>query len=643
MISVKHYDGNPILKPNPQNEWEADAAFNGCVIKDKDNYKMLYRAQGKPQDYFGGAHLSLSTIGICESTDGYTFSNRRQLLIPEYDFEKFGLEDPRITQFEDTYYIFYTGLSQFPFNADGIKVAVAVSKDLQTFEKHPVTPFNAKAMALFPQRVNGKIAALLTVNTDHPPAKICLALFDTVNEIWSNEYWDEWYKNLDAHIIDLQRGEKDHIELGAPPLKTETGWLVIYSYIKNYLTDYKQFGIESVFLSESDPQTILGRTNTALLVPEKTYELEGMVPNVIFPSGALLHGDELLIYYGAADTSVAAAKLSLSDLVDETISHQNITAKLIPSSGFKLTRFEKNPILIPLPYHPWEFRATFNAAALEGNGTTHILYRAMGHDDTSVIGYASSRDGMNIDERLPEPVYLPREEFETKARPGNSGCEDARLSKINDRIYMTYTAYNGIDPTRVALTSLSQSDFYDKKWNWETPILISPPGINDKNACIFPEKINNAYVFFHRIDPCIWIDYVKDITFRGNHWLSGEILLEPRSDKWDSEKVGISGPPIKTDKGWLLIYHGVSKKDRMYRLGALLLHPQHPNHILSRLDEPILEPMEDYEMKGVRSGTVFSNGIVLKDKTLFVYYGGADQVLAVATCELDAILRELTK
>ena len=209
---------------------------------------------------------------------------------------------------------------------------------------------------------------------------------------------------------------------------------------------------------------------------------------------------------------------------------------------------------------------------------------------------------------------------------------------------MCYTAYNGIDPTRVALTSIAENDFYEQTWDhWETPILISPPGINDKNACVFPEKINNTYVFFHRIDPCIWIDYVKDITFRGNRWLSGEILLEPRTDKWDSEKVGISAPPIKTDQGWLLLYHGVSKKDRMYRLGALLLHPEHPNHVLSRLDEPILEPKEDYEMRGMRSGTVFSNGMVLKDGKLYVYYGGADQVLAVAYCELDKLLKELTK
>lgn len=643
MIRVKHYEGNPILKPREDTPFEKRAAFNGCPIKDGDTYYMLYRAESDPVEHFSGSTLAISTIGYTKSDDGYHFTDRRQLLSPEYDFEKFGLEDPRITKFEDRYYIFYTGLSNYPFNADGIKIAVALTSDFETFEKHPVTPFNAKAMALFPERVNGKMAALLTVNTDNPPAKICLALFDKPEDIWSKEYWDKWYENLDDHVVPLQRTDQDHIELGAPPIKTDAGWLVIYSYIKNYLSDYKSFGIEAVFLDEDDPRTILGRTNTPLIVPEKDYELEGMVPNVIFPSGALLQGDELRIYYGATDTTVAVATLSLDELIAEAINKRNINLKVNTGDGFTLTRYEKNPLLIPLPYHPWESDATFNAAAVYGDDKVHILYRAMGKDGTSTMGYAGSRDGFTIDERLDEPVYVPRESFEHKARPGNSGCEDARITLVDDQMYMCYTAYNGHDPTRVAFTHMNASDFYAKKWNWSKPILITPPGINDKNACIFPEKLNNAYPFFHRIDPCIWIDYVKDLEFRGNHWLSGEIFLEPRTDSWDSEKVGISAPPMKTKDGWLLIYHGVSKKDRNYRLGALLLHPEHPNHILARLDNPILEPELPYEMTGVRAGTVFSNGAVIKDNTLFVYYGGADQVLAVATCSVDAILSELTK
>lgn len=644
MVTVRHYEKNPLLSPVPEHPWEDLAAFNGSVIKVGDTYHMFYRAQGKPKDYLGGVNLSLSTIGHAQSSDGYNFTNRRQLLKPEYDFEKFGLEDPRASLIEGKLVIFYTALSQYPFNADGIKVGVAVSDDMKTFTKHPVTPFNSKAMALFTQRINGKLAAILTVDPDRKPPKICLATFDSFEQIWDERYWEKWQKNISEHILPFEYGDLDHVEIGAAPIKTEEGWLFVYSYIKNYLTEYKQFGIEAAILDSEDPYELVGKTHAPLLIPEKDYELEGVVPNVIFPSGALLEKDTLRIYYGAADTRVAAASLSYADLLEEIELHKKINVKLNSGDGFRLTRFSENPILIPLPYHDWESEAVFNAATIADGGKIHILYRAMGKDNTSVIGYAQSIDGTSISERLDSPIYVPRTGFEKKARPGNSGCEDPRLTKIGDTIYMCYTAYNAHDPWRVAFTSIAEEDFQNKVWKFKEPILISPPGIEDKNAAIFPEMVNNAYVFFHRIDPCIWIDYVPDLEFEKNaRWLSGQIFLEPRSDKWDSEKVGISGPPVKTDKGWLLIYHGVSKKDRNYRLGALLLHPEHPNHIIARLDEPILEPETEYEMKGVRDGTVFSNGMTVKDNLLYVYYGGADQVLAVATCELDKLLFELTR
>lgn len=644
MVTVTHYEKNPILSPDPRHPWENLATYNGSVTKVGETYHMFYRAQGKPREHIGGVNLSLSTIGHATSSDGLNFSNREQLLRPDYDFEKFGLEDPRATVIENKIVIFYTALSQYPFNADGIKVGVAISEDLKTFTKYPVTPFNSKAMTLFPERIKGKLAAILTVDPDRKPPKICLALFDNLEDIWSKNYWENWQKNIAENILPFEYGELDHIEIGASPLKTDKGWLLVYSYIKNYLTDYKQFGIEAAILDESDPFTLIGKTHAPLLTPEKEYELNGYVPNVIFPSSAMIEKDLLRIYYGAADTHIAVASLSLSELFEEIELHESINIKINIGEGFRLNRFSENPILVPLPFHDWESEATFNAAALYTKEKVHILYRAMGQDQTSVMGYAVSNDGMDISARYDDPVYKPRMDFEKKSKPGNSGCEDPRLTQIGDTIYMCYTAFNANDPWRVALTSISESDFLSQNWNWKEPILISPPGIQDKNAAIFPEKVNNSFVFFHRIDPCIWIDYVPDLEFeKNNRVISGQIFLEPRTDKWDSEKVGISAPPVKTDKGWLLVYHGVSKKDKNYRLGAMLLHPDHPNHILARLDEPILEPEADYEMRGVRDGTVFSNGMVTIGNELFVYYGGADQVLGVASCEIDKLLFELTK
>jgi len=309
----------------------------------------------------------------------------------------------------------------------------------------------------------------------------------------------------------------------------------------------------------------------------------------------------------------------------------------------KLERFEGNPIVKPNDQNLWETKATFNPGAVYEDGKVYIIYRAMNNEDTSVLGCAISKDGLHIDERLPEPIYAPREDFEKKANPGNSGCEDPRLTKIGDKFYMCYTAYDARNPTRVALTSIKVEDFLQKKWNWNKPILISPPGIDDKNACILSEQIEGKYAILHRIHPCIWIDFVDNLDFSGNRWIKGSTWFKIRSDKWDSRKIGIGAPPIKTEDGWLLIYHGLSEQDLKYRLGAMLLELKNPTKAISRLDYAILEPEEWYENEGLRHGTVFACGaVVIKDR-LFVYYGGADKYVCVATTDLNGLLEELKR
>jgi predicted GH43/DUF377 family glycosyl hydrolase len=309
----------------------------------------------------------------------------------------------------------------------------------------------------------------------------------------------------------------------------------------------------------------------------------------------------------------------------------------------KLKRFEENPIIQPIPQHAWESKATFNPAAIYEDGKVHIVYRAMGEDSTSVLGYASSKDGLHIDERLPEPIYVPRENFEKKLQPGNSGCEDPRITKIEDRFYMCYTAFDGKNPTRVALTSIKVKDFLNKRWNWEKPVLISPPGINDKNACIFSEKIDEKYVIFHRFEPSIWIDFIDDLYNLGKNekWIKGNECFGPRQDKWDSRKIGIAAPPIKTDDGLLLIYHAINETDNKYRLGAMLLNSKNPTQAIARSNYPILEPEEWYENEGLRPGTVFACGAVVIEEELFVYYGAADKYVGVATINLNKLLEEL--
>ncbi len=204
MIKVKRFIGNPILKPGKES-WDAKAAFNPSPAEYKEKTFLLYRAEADGQK-INDQTITLSTIGICESRDKINFDNRRQFIKNEFDFEKYGCEDPRVTKIGDEYFIFYTALSKYPFEASGIKVAVAISKDLKKIkERHLVTPFNAKAMTLFPERINGKITVIVSVNTDLPPTKIAIAQVDKMVELWSQKFWDIWYKELDQHVLELKR------------------------------------------------------------------------------------------------------------------------------------------------------------------------------------------------------------------------------------------------------------------------------------------------------------------------------------------------------------------------------------------------------------------------------------------------------
>jgi predicted GH43/DUF377 family glycosyl hydrolase len=645
MYVVKRSHHNPILTPNRDNYWEASATFNMSVVKKGKTFYGVYRAISSEDKLF--TPKEISTIGIGKSKDGRNFEERAPFISPEEEWEKYGCEDPRITYFEGNYYIFYTALSKFPFEASGIKVAVAISKDLKkASERHLVTPFNAKAMTLFPKRINGKITVLLTANTDTPPAKIAVAQVDKIEELWNPEFWEKWYAKIDEHTIDLKRVPLDHVEVGAPPVKTSHGWLILYSHIQNYFPGGDNldriFGVEAILLDLNNPFKIVGRTRGPILVPRESYELLGHVPDIVFPSGAILEKDTLFIYYGAADTTTCLAHVNVVDL----------TSTMYPKTAdrWHFERFAKNPIIIPDKTHPFEAKATFNPAALRIKNITHILYRALSMDNTSSIGYASTKDGVSIDERCMEPVYVPRENFELKKiAGGNSGCEDPRLTKIGKTIYMCYTAFDGIGPPRVAVTSITEKNFLLKNWQWEKPVLITPAGFDDKDTCIFPEKTKGKYFILHRVGDEICGDYLKSLNFKTETIKKCIRIIGPRINKWDNAKVGISAPPLKTKYGWLLLYHGISKSHHTYRIGAVLLDLKDPAIVLSRISDPIFEPKEPYEKIGIVNNVVFPCGMVVKPSRpggkdlLYIYYGGADTVVGVATIELDILLRALTR
>ena len=137
MVQLQRHQDNPILQPNPEHEWEQEGAFNGCVAFADGKYHMVYRAfSGSKQQ--NGTTMNVSSVGYAISDDGVHFKDQRLLFGPTEDWEIYGVEDPRITYMDGKFYIFYTALSVYPFAAYGIRLAVAVTTDFKTFEKHPV-------------------------------------------------------------------------------------------------------------------------------------------------------------------------------------------------------------------------------------------------------------------------------------------------------------------------------------------------------------------------------------------------------------------------------------------------------------------------------------------------------------------------
>jgi len=315
----------------------------------------------------------------------------------------------------------------------------------------------------------------------------------------------------------------------------------------------------------------------------------------------------------------------------------------------KLQKALNNPIISPSIY-PWESKATFNPAAFEHNGKIHLIYRAIGENNLSSLGYASSFDGLNIEDR---PTYFcykrnfkpNKDEPKVEYLSGGSfegGCEDPRLTLIGNRVYMIFTAFDGWNSIRLAMTSISISDFKKKKWNWKKAVFISPCNGIYKNWVLFPEKIKGKYAILHSLSPKILIYYTKDLDdFDGKTFI--ESIHQDHPD-WNLREKGIRGTgptPIKTKDGWLILYHKTEENDpNKYKIFAMILDYKDPTRILYRSSRPILEPEESYEQESYR-GIVYSCGAVVKDKQLFVYYGAGDKHCCVATINLQELLEDL--
>ena len=322
MFVVKRDESNPIISPNPDLSWQNMATFNGCPVKIGNKTYCLYRAISS-EDTFFQPGLNISIIGIAESSDGQNFTNHRKLIEPVEAWEKYSCEDPRVVFLEGKYYIFYTAISNYPITPDGIKIAVAISDDLKTIsERRLVTPFNAKAMSLFPEKINGKYVILHRI---WPNISI-----DYVDDLdFSSE--EKWLEEKDK--IPPRHGMWDNAKIGAgaPPIKTDKGWLLIYQSVGKESGQYK---IGAMLLDLNDPSKVLYRSRHPLLEPEEWYETTGIKPGIAYPCGAVVMEGNLIVYYGAADNVICAATIKLDTLLDELM-NQHEENSVLHSVSFK--------------------------------------------------------------------------------------------------------------------------------------------------------------------------------------------------------------------------------------------------------------------------------------------------------------------
>lgn len=330
---------------------------------------------------------------------------------------------------------------------------------------------------------------------------------------------------------------------------------------------------------------------------------------------------------------------------------------------FRLERYKGNPILSPLKGSDWESEVTTNPGAWldESTGQVLLLYRAAGHDHSHTVrfGLATSPDGFHFARASAEPVLSPI------PNTIDGGCvEDPRVIKVGDWYHVT-VATRPFSPGRywehgaparpafpehfpVALREnlTSTQLFLTKDFKeWIRAGRISNAMLDDRDVVIFPEQVNGKWVTLHRPMqwhgegfpnrwPGIWIAESDDVLA----WKDMRLLAKGEYP-WE-EKIGANNPPLKTEHGWLQIYHGVGA-DKQYRLGALLLDLQDPNKVTHRTRDYIYQPEEDYETKGIYNGVCFPCGHAVINGTYFLYYGGADVHCCVATAPLSALLDHL--
>lgn len=347
------------------------------------------------------------------------------------------------------------------------------------------------------------------------------------------------------------------------------------------------------------------------------------------------------------------------------------------------TRHPENPIVTPGLY-PWRQAVTFNPGVLlDDDGRFYLYERTAGQFRPffCYIGMMESGDGVHFTHTVTDPVWTPE-----RAGSVHGSVQDPRLAKFDGRYYMTYAfrpfAWSS-NPTGVGVPESHESEFpgvdrpafdpaaagsgnvsggrpdnmtrtgiavSDDRVHWEHFAWATPETMDDRDVILFPEKIGGRYALLRRplqyvgaqygtTGPSIWISYSDDMR----EWTE-PVLVAKAQFPWEDNRIGGSTPPLKTDDGWLVFYHGVQTEDKatkrvIYRMGALLLDLEDPTKVIARTKTPLLEPTAYYEKFGAYiPNVVFPSANVVKDGVIYLYYGVCDTAIALATARLDAVL-----
>lgn len=339
-----------------------------------------------------------------------------------------------------------------------------------------------------------------------------------------------------------------------------------------------------------------------------------------------------------------------------------------------MVKVNKLGIILEKTANRFENECVLNPAVIKVGDSIHMFYRAVTKDNYSTLGYCKLSSPMVLESRIDSPVLYPEFDYEFQ------GLEDPRIVLIEGTYYLTYTAFDGTNALGALATStdlihwqkkgiiVPQVTYAEFKHFVESAGTINEKYIRfnesqkshdkqdrkiilwDKNLLFFPRKINDYFFMMHRIKPDIQIvvavKKIEDLSigFWQNYFLHFDenILLGPKYQH-EISYVGSGCPPIETADGWLVIYHGVhdTAKGYVYSACAALLDLENPKRELARLPYPLFFPEKEWELKGEVNNVCFPSGAVVEDDTLYIYYGAADERIAVASMSMKELLAEL--